>query len=78
MRSLTTLWTPDGRPFSFCSRFQSHRPGSSIVPRMKSSSWDQDSKQQNMCTMEGVERRGSCTVDPDVFGRVLDVKQTGE
>ncbi len=31
-----------------------------------------------MCSRDHLDKRGSCTVDPDVFGRVLDVRQPCE
>eukprot|EP00903_Cladosiphon_okamuranus_P010804 g10207.t1 len=53
---------------------QSQKSGSWIIPRTDRSPVDEGRKQRNRCRREGVER-GSCTVDPDEFGRVLNVKQ---
>eukprot|EP00752_Nemacystus_decipiens_P013632 g12085.t2 len=57
---------------------QNLTPGSEIVPLTRDSASDRGRKQRNMCTMQGLEPRGSCTIDPDDFGRVLDVMQPFE
>eukprot|EP00903_Cladosiphon_okamuranus_P010532 g9962.t1 len=54
---------------------QNHSPGSEIVPLTRSSGSDRGSKQENMCEMRGFDQRGDCTLDPDIFGTVLDVRQ---
>eukprot|EP00903_Cladosiphon_okamuranus_P010529 g9959.t1 len=54
---------------------ENHTPGMEIVPLIRSSRSDRGSKQQNVCEMRGFDRRGDCTLDPDIFGRVLDVRQ---
>lgn len=69
----------DNRAFArIAPPFQSQKPGSWIVPRTHSYDRNLERKQRNRCSMEGLEPRGSCTVDPDVFGRVLDVKEPCE
>eukprot|EP00903_Cladosiphon_okamuranus_P012364 g11589.t3 len=53
---------------------QNHEPGSRIIPMMRDSRRDEWSEQNNLCRRQGLER-GSCTIGPDLFGRVLDVRQ---
>ena len=53
-------------------------PGSEIVPLTRDSPNDEWRKQRNMCGMQGLDPRGSCTLDPDIFGRVLDATQPCE
>eukprot|EP00752_Nemacystus_decipiens_P001882 g1813.t1 len=54
---------------------QEHLQGSRIIPLIRDSLSGTLSKQRNLCHMQGLEPRGSCTIDPDLLGRVLDVKQ---
>eukprot|EP00903_Cladosiphon_okamuranus_P017025 g15690.t1 len=55
---------------------QNLNPGADILPLTRDSPRDEWRKQQNMCGMQGFDARGSCTLDPDIFGRVLDVTQS--
>ena len=44
-----------------------------MVPLTGSALSGRGSKQRNNCRRQGLDGRESCTVDPDVFGEVLDV-----
>eukprot|EP00752_Nemacystus_decipiens_P010711 g9538.t3 len=50
------------------------KPGSRIVPLIRGSGWDEWKEQTNSCKMQGLQR-SSCTIDPNAFGRVLNVRQ---
>eukprot|EP00752_Nemacystus_decipiens_P006448 g5808.t1 len=54
---------------------QQQSPGSWIIPPIRDSLSGTLSKQRNLCRRRGLKPRGSCAIDPDLFGRVLDVKQ---
>eukprot|EP00752_Nemacystus_decipiens_P017825 g15981.t1 len=52
---------------------ENQSPGSQIIPPTRDSRRDEWRKQRNLCGMLGIDARGPCTLDPDVFGEVLDV-----
>ena len=58
--------------------FKNQEPGFRIVPLTGDAPPGGESKQRNMCSRERLDNRGSCTLDPDVFGKVLDVRQPCE
>eukprot|EP00903_Cladosiphon_okamuranus_P006480 g6339.t1 len=53
---------------------QNHKPGSWIVPRVRSSRSEEWTKQRNHCGEQGPGAKGSCTIDPDRFGDVVKFK----
>eukprot|EP00752_Nemacystus_decipiens_P016836 g15068.t1 len=53
---------------------QSQTVGSRIIPPVRRSPSGALGKQQNLCRRQRLDPRGSCTLDADIFGEVLDVE----